>query len=51
MSILSPPIFAVVPGSTVVVQGSKFIASASSNNMAKRIANALNQYTPDRRGQ
>jgi hypothetical protein len=27
------------------------IARAASTNMAKRIANALNSYTPDKRGQ
>lgn len=27
------------------------VARATSTNMAKRIANALNEYTPDRRGQ
>lgn len=34
-----------------VKQGPLTIARAASTNMAKRIANALNKYVPDRRGQ
>ena len=33
-----------------VMLGPKAICTAVSNTMAKRIANALNNYTPDRRG-
>jgi hypothetical protein len=32
------------------MHGSEFIATASSHNMAKRIANALNWYKPAKRG-
>lgn len=34
-----------------VKQGPLTIARAVSKSMAKRVANALNKYTPDRRGQ
>ena len=43
-----PPRFANI--GTGVMQGSEFIATASSHNMAKRIANALNWYKPGKRG-
>lgn len=34
-----------------VKRGAETIARAVSGNMAKRIANALNSYIPDERGQ
>lgn len=34
-----------------VLDGTKLIAGACSSSFARRIANALNVYTPDRRGQ
>ena len=43
-----PPRFANI--GTGVMQGKEFIATASSHNMAKRIANALNWYKPGKRG-
>lgn len=33
-----------------VMRGGERVATAASNTMAKRIANALNNYTPNRRG-
>lgn len=33
-----------------VMLADRAVATAVSNSMAKRIANALNAYTPDRRG-
>lgn len=33
-----------------VMQGKKWIARASSVTMARRIANALNRYTPNEKG-
>lgn len=35
---------------TRVMKAGELICNARSNAMAKRIANALNAYTPDRRG-
>jgi hypothetical protein len=40
----------VAVGSDVYL-GQKRIALCLTKNMAKRVANALNAYTPDRRGQ
>jgi hypothetical protein len=34
-----------------IKQGHMTVARAVSKNFAKRIANALNRYTPDKRGQ
>jgi hypothetical protein len=34
-----------------VFEGAKLICGACSNSFARRIANALNVYTPNRRGQ
>lgn len=34
-----------------IKQGQMTVARAVSKTFAKRIANALNKYTPDRRGQ
>lgn len=34
-----------------VLEGAKLICGACSSTFARRIANALNAYTPDRRGQ
>lgn len=45
------PKFSVADRSTDIKQGQTTIARAASHNMALRIANALNSYTPDRRGQ
>lgn len=33
-----------------IMLADRAVATAVSNSMAKRIANALNAYTPDRRG-
>ena len=44
-------IFVAVRKSSIVMRGKEFICRACSSNMAKRIASALNSYTPDRRGQ
>ena len=41
----------VVRERTLVYRGQQKIAIALSVTMAKRIANALNQYLPDERGQ
>jgi len=47
----SPVPFAVIEGGKVIMRGAEFIARARSATMARRIANALNQYTPNRRGE
>jgi hypothetical protein len=43
--------FIAVKGSTIVMRGAEFIASACSRTMAKRIANALNIYRPNKKGE
>lgn len=45
----SPPQFSAAKQD--VKRGSETVARAMSSNLAKRIANALNCYTPDKRGQ
>jgi len=44
-------IFVAVRKSPIVMRGAEFICRAISHNMAARIAAALNDYKPDRRGQ
>jgi len=51
MATVLKQIFVAVRGSAVVMRGAEFICSACSHNMAVRIANALNSYKPDERGQ
>lgn len=36
---------------STIKRGAEIVARAVSSTMARRIANALNCYTPDRRGQ
>ena len=42
--------FVCVPHSTIVMRGCEFVCRAVSHNFGIRIANALNAYTPNRRG-
>lgn len=43
--------FVAQPGTGIVRRGMYFVARARSHTMAKRIANALNQYTPNEKGE
>lgn len=45
-----PPTTTFAAAGPRVMHGDRAVATASSNTMAKRIANALNAYSPDRRG-
>lgn len=45
------PVFIFAAKDHDVWQGSERVAVARSNTFAKRIANALNRYKPDQRGQ
>jgi hypothetical protein len=45
------PRFVAVRQSKLVMRGEELICRASSHTMAKRIANALNKHTPNRRGE
>lgn len=42
--------FVAIGRSGVVMRGEKFICRAASKTLAKRIANALNDYTPSKEG-
>lgn len=44
----NPPLFVALR--RVVMQGDKRICEATSSTLARRIANALNRYTPTRKG-
>ena len=44
-------IFVAEGGSGIVRRGQFVVACARSHTMAKRIANALNNYTPNERGE
>ena len=43
-------LFVAVRRAPIVMRGAEFICKAVSHSMAARIAAALNQYQPDRRG-
>lgn len=45
------PRFVAVRRSKLVMRGEELICRAASHTMAKRIANALNRHTPNRRGE
>jgi len=42
--------FVAVRKSGIVMRGAQLICRAISHNMAKRIANALNEYKPSKEG-
>jgi hypothetical protein len=44
------PKFIAVKGTVIVMRASELIAKACSRTMARRIANALNKYVPNRKG-